>query len=83
MPVPTSADQVYPYFLAKLQEHGMQQCNVAPTRAANVLALVISNISDQLSNVALLSLFSTSDNDALCFNIEVPVYNYQYRRQCQ
>ena len=46
VPVPTSDDQVYPYFLAKLQEHGMQQCNLAPTRAANVLDLVISNISD-------------------------------------
>ena len=50
---------------------GYREVNLFPTRDANILDLLITNISDRIKNLSLQPPFSSSDHDSLFFSTGV------------
>jgi hypothetical protein len=71
VPCTTNIDQSHSALLNFMYEHSLSQLNLFPTREANTLDLLFTNIPDRIADVCTAPPFSTSDHDSILFSLGV------------
>ena len=71
IPSYTGLEQNHVLFLNFLNDYGLVQLNLQPTRESNILDLLITNTPGQIADLTTDVHFSTSDHDSLLFSVTI------------
>ena len=71
IPSYTSLEQNHVLFLNFLNDYGLVQLNLQPTRESNILDLLITNTPDRIADLTTDVHFSTSDHNSLLFSVTI------------
>ena len=71
IPSCSSLEQNHVLFLNFLNDYGLVQLNLQPTRESNILDLLITNTPDCIADLTTDVHFSTSDHDSLLFSVTI------------